>query len=344
MTTLARYDAARRALAEARQVDEVKDIRDQAVAMAVYARQAKNKDLEADAIEIRMRATRRLDQLRQAQKETVGLNHGVRWVGDKPAEDHRPTLASQDIGKNLAHQGRILGAMSDERFEQVVKEARENVACGEREILDAAKIIRARRTERNRAAWYACVIELSKANAPLPCDRRFPIIYADPPWKFNAYDAESGLDRAAAAHYPTMELEQICSLPVANIATPDAVLFLWSTAPHRKKAYEVQTAWGFEEVTEIVWDKGRPGLGYWVRNQHEILLIGARGNMRSPAEGARPPSIIYAPRREHSRKPDEVYEIVERMYPELPKIELFARGEARPRWAVWGYQAQGAAA
>jgi len=129
VTSLARYDAACRALAEARSVDEVKDIRDKAVAMAAYARQAKNRDLEADAVEIRMRATRRLDQLRQAQKETVGLSVGARGSRVKGARvDDKPTLAMQGIDKNLAHAARVLGVLSDEKFEQVVADARDKVA------------------------------------------------------------------------------------------------------------------------------------------------------------------------------------------------------------------------
>jgi N6-adenosine-specific RNA methylase IME4 len=208
-----------------------------------------------------------------------------------------------------------------------------------REILDAAKEIRSARAAANRARWTARTIELSKVDAPLPRDRRYPVIYADPPWAFDVYDAESGLDRCAAAHYPTLELEEICALPVADLATPDAVLFLWSTCPHLKKALQVLDAWGFEYRTNIVWVKNQPGLGYWVRNQHELLLIGARGDMRSPAEDARPPSVITAPKREHSHKPDEAYALIERMYPDLPRIELFARGEARPGWVVWGNEA-----
>ena len=102
MTALVKYDSACRALAEARSVEEVKGIRDKAVAMAAYARQAKNKDLEADAVEIRMRATRRLDQLRQAQKETVGLNTGTRGqlsggLKVNPPGKDKPTLRSQGI-------------------------------------------------------------------------------------------------------------------------------------------------------------------------------------------------------------------------------------------------------
>jgi hypothetical protein len=131
-TALIKYDTACRALAEAKSVDEVKDIRDKAVAMAAYARQAKNRDLEADAVEIRMRATRRLDQMRQGQKETVGLNQGAlpgkTGLRGNPVLDPRPTLRAQGIDKNLAQQGRVLGALSDENFEAMVVATRDKVA------------------------------------------------------------------------------------------------------------------------------------------------------------------------------------------------------------------------
>jgi hypothetical protein len=111
-------------------------------------------------------------------------------------------------------------------------EQREIIARGERGILKAAQAIRARKAEQHRADWTVRVLEISNQNAPLPHDRRYPIVLADPPWKFDVYDAESGLDRAAAAHYPTMELEEICKLPVRDLITPDAALFLWTTARH----------------------------------------------------------------------------------------------------------------
>jgi N6-adenosine-specific RNA methylase IME4 len=216
-----------------------------------------------------------------------------------------------------------------------VDEQREIVARGKSEILAAAKAIRAEECAKRRAEWDARTIRLSNHTAPLVSDRRYPIIYADPPWAFDVYDANSGLVRAAAAHYPTMTFEEICKLPVAELGTPDAALFLWSTSPHLEKAIRVIEAWGFEYTTNLVWVKHAPGLGYWVRNQHELLLIAARGQMRSPPEGSRPPSVIHAARREHSQKPDEAYEIIERMYPDLPKIELFARSR-RPGWDAWG--------
>jgi hypothetical protein len=127
---LVRYDAACRALAEARLVDEVKEIRDKAVAMACYARQAQNRSLEADAVEIRMRATRKLDELRRAQKETIGLNTGAKGIGTSKGVrvNEKPTLASQGIDKNLAQQARVLGKLSDEGFEKAVTKARAKVA------------------------------------------------------------------------------------------------------------------------------------------------------------------------------------------------------------------------
>jgi hypothetical protein len=125
---LAKYETACQALAEARTVDEVKDIHDKAVAMAAYARLAKNRELEAAAIEIRMRATRRFDQRRQAQKETVGLSAGARGSRVRGARvDDKPTLASQGLDKNLAHQARLLGAMDEAAFERKVAEARHGV-------------------------------------------------------------------------------------------------------------------------------------------------------------------------------------------------------------------------
>src|SRR5262249_45248103 len=125
------------------------------------------------------------------------------------------------------------------------------------------------------------------------------------------------------------------ALPIPSLASPDAALFMWTTVPHLRESFQVLDAWGFEYKTNIVWVKDKIGLGYFVRNQHELLLVATRGDMPSPSPANRPPSVISAPRREHSRKPDEAYEIIERMYPTLPKIELFAR-KTGAGWAAGG--------
>jgi N6-adenosine-specific RNA methylase IME4 len=134
-----------------------------------------------------------------------------------------------------------------------------------------------------------------------------------------------------------MTAEAICGLPVANLATPDAMLFLWAPAPLLTDALNIMTAWGFEYVTCAVWVKDRFGMGVYVRQQHELFLIGKRGIGIVPEPSMLSSSVITAPRREHSRKPDEGYELIERIYPQLPRIELFAR-QARPGWDSWGNQ------
>jgi N6-adenosine-specific RNA methylase IME4 len=105
-------------------------------------------------------------------------------------------------------------------------------------------------------------------------------------------------------------------------------------------ALEVMAAWGFAYRTNFVWAKDRVGTGYWNRNQHELLLVGVKGGVPAPAPGAQQPSLIAASVREHSRKPDEARLMIEAMFPTLPKIELFARGAARPGWRAWGKEAE----
>ena len=144
-TELTKYDAACRAIAEAATVDEVKHFHDEAKAIAAYARQAKNRDLEAQCVEIRMRATRRLGELMREQKRTVGLNSGAirRGASDAP-RDERPTLASQGIDKHLAKAARALGDIPEEKFEERVAEARE-VALGV-----VAKVVRSQEYENRK--------------------------------------------------------------------------------------------------------------------------------------------------------------------------------------------------
>lgn len=199
------------------------------------------------------------------------------------------------------------------------QEQREVAARGEREILRAAQDIRARKAEIRRAERIKRLAATCNHSTRFPSDRRYTVLYADPPWHFEVYNEES----------------EICALPGLNLASPDAALFMWTTVPHLRESLDVLVAWGFEYKTNIVWVKDKIGLGYFVRNQHELLLVATRGDMPSPSPANRPPSVIHAPRREHSRKPDEAYELIERMYPDLPKLELFAR-QARPGWSAWG--------
>jgi N6-adenosine-specific RNA methylase IME4 len=166
--------------------------------------------------------------------------------------------------------------------------------------------------------------------------KRYGVILADPPWPFRTY-SRKGKGRSAEAHFPSMPVADIAALPVADWAERDSVLYLWSTVPHLSDALTVMAAWGFEYKSSFVWIKERCGTGYWARNRHEHLLIGARGSKVCPRYNgiALLDSVIVGQQREHSRKPDRAVEIIECYHPVVAKLELFAR-ETRPGWDAWG--------
>jgi N6-adenosine-specific RNA methylase IME4 len=202
-------------------------------------------------------------------------------------------------------------------------------------------------------------------NPPLPTGRRWPVIYADPPWRWETWSRETGLDRAPEAHYDTMTVEEIMALDVPSIAADDCVLFLWATSPLLLWAGRdvMESAWGFTYKTSIYWPKNKAGTGYWVRGKHELLLIGTRGAIPAPLPGQQGDSIIEvpedlvelielgdsmaieAPVGAHSEKPTAFAELIERWFPDpVPKIELFRRGTARPGWSAWGNEVKAEAA
>lgn len=162
----------------------------------------------------------------------------------------------------------------------------------------------------------------------------YDIIYADPPWRYESCTVRPSL--AIEKHYPTMTLEEIKSLkiPIAD----DAVLFLWATAPKLTEALEVLDAWGFVYRTCAIWDKIVLGLGHWFRIDHELLLVGRRGDFPTPPATRRVSSIFRSKRRKHSQKPDIVRAWIEDWYPEACKVELFARVRYEG-WDVWGNEA-----
>ena len=161
-------------------------------------------------------------------------------------------------------------------------------------------------------------------------DEKYDIIYADPPWR---YDFSKSKSRKIENQYPTMTLEEIKSLDVP--AANNCILFLWATAPKLTEALNVMQAWGFSYISQLVWDKVKFGMGYWARGQHELLLIGRKGKVSPPIPSCRISSVIRTPRGKHSAKPIEVREWIEKSYPRLKKIELFARVE-HLGWSTWG--------
>lgn len=170
--------------------------------------------------------------------------------------------------------------------------------------------------------------------------RYYDVIVADPPWEFETYSAK-GLLKSAQKHYPTMPTADIAAMPVRGLARPNAMLFLWGTLPMATHALDVMFAWGFDYVTQMAWIKTTKGghinngTGFWVRGQHEIVLIGKRGSIcvDKPL-----PSTFTGLLREHSRKPDEFYDLLTSQTAKRRRLDLFSR-EDRPGWTAWGDEA-----
>ena len=175
---------------------------------------------------------------------------------------------------------------------------------------------------------------------------RFHTILADPPWQFQNKTGKVAPEHKRLNRYNTMTLDDICALPVADLATEPAHLYLWVPNALLPEGLRVLFAWGFQYKSNIVWHKirkdGGPdgrGVGFYFRNTTELLLFGVRGkNARTLAPGRRQVNILKTMKREHSRKPDEQYSLIESCSPG-PYLELFARGQ-RSGWTGWGAQSQ----
>ncbi len=322
-------EKARALLAKANKIGEVREIAAKASAILTYLKRTHNSSIGAqnDAAEIQIRAEIRMGELTAAMKKDAG---GRPKTGNKSLPVlKQDALAAEGITKMQASRYEELARLPKREVERALKQARQNGERIGRSRL--APVIK----ERNRRENEQRLRKQSKGNRALPKNRLYSVIYADPPWEF---EHEVTPSRSLDRQYPQMSLDKICHLKIAKLTTSDAMLFLWVPSSKLDEGLRVVRAWGFDYRTNIVWDKGRPGMGYYCRQRHEHLLIAAKGKPITPPTKARPDSIIPAPRGRHSAKPDVFYEIIEKMYPNLERVELFAR-KKRAEWDAWGNEA-----
>ena len=179
---------------------------------------------------------------------------------------------------------------------------------------------------------------IAAANEP----EKYAVLYADPPWKYTSGDQHHIGDDAEATTqplpYPSMSLSDICDLPQAELAATDSVLFLWCTSPTLEEAFSVINAWGFKYKACMVWDKVAHNVGHYVSVRHELLLIATKG--QPPKVPKLVDSVYEEERTEHSRKPAYFRQLIDELYPEGKRIELFCRGPAADGWAGWGDEAE----
>jgi N6-adenosine-specific RNA methylase IME4 len=178
----------------------------------------------------------------------------------------------------------------------------------------------------------------------------FRAVSADAPWHHSSYSIK-GQGRSPSRHYPTMPLKDICALPVADVVGKDCHLFMWTTQPHLQQSFQVIEAWGFKyssvfafwiklspKKADVMWMQPSDfpmGMGFTTRKNVELLLLGRRGSPKRLVKNM--PDLIFAARREHSRKPDLAYQRIEQ-YCVGPRLDLFPR-ESRPGWVPWGNEA-----
>jgi N6-adenosine-specific RNA methylase IME4 len=175
--------------------------------------------------------------------------------------------------------------------------------------------------------------------------KTFSTILADPPWQFLNRTGKMAPEHKRLNRYSTLTLQEIKDLPVQLVAAEQSHLYLWVPNALLPEGLAVMEAWGFQYKANLIWHKVRKdggpdgrGVGFYFRNTTEIVLFGIRGRLRTLAPGRRQVNIIRTQKREHSRKPDELYPLIEACSPG-PFLELFARGQ-RPGWKQWGNQVE----
>lgn len=274
-------------------------------------------------------------------REIIDIKRTIEPLERKEAKERQKTLNNEETASenfSEANKGNALDKIASfvemsrptlNKLEEIVDAAEENPE----QFGDLPENIDAKKISIERAFQMVNRSEVHKPeNIPELPQGQFDIILADPPWQYDVT-----LRGSPENHYQTMDIEDIKQMQVPSSA--NAILFLWTTTAMLKKSLDVMDTWNFEYKTHIVWIKNKIGLGYFVRGKHELLMIGVKGKMPLPETDDRPESVLIAEVREHSKKPDEVYNIIEKMYPNRTYLELFARSQHNDNWSVWGIEA-----
>jgi N6-adenosine-specific RNA methylase IME4 len=323
------YDAMVQAIAEAHSIDEVKGIRDKAVALEEYARQAKNKVLEDQCRDIRERAEREWGKRYVPAKRPAGPGRGKVGSPARPTFSGQPQLRDMGVSKTQSVKWQARAAIPEAEFQATL-------AAGK----STDHLVKQQRRKQQEE-------DLGSRQIALP-DTKFGVIVEDFEWDFKVYSRETGMDRHAANHYMVSEhahtAEEIVKYTADRFqcAADDCVLFMWATVPTLAIAIDVLRLRGFRYASNYAWGKDRLATGYWSRNKHEHLLIGVKGWVPAPAEDTQWDSLIMAPAGRHSEKPECFLEMIEGYFPNLPKIELNRRGPPRPGWFAWGNETEAA--
>jgi N6-adenosine-specific RNA methylase IME4 len=343
---LAQYSVVRRALAEATRVDQVLSIRDEMEHVKLHARQIQDRELLAEATEFQMRAERRLGfVLEEARKAGQIVQGRPKKNGVEETPFPRVTLAEVGVDKNLAKTANRSAKISEIAFEALVESTRRKIAAGRAVLVDpvsaADKVARDAQRRSDHAARTIDGGTVADLRALAASGYKAKALYLDPPWHFKAR-SDAGEGRSANLHYTTGAIERIMEdlAPVKDCVADDCVMFMWMVDWCPQAALDLIAALDFtHKTTAFTWAKQLASgdgwamtQGYWTRANPEACWLATRGSPKRLHADVR--QLIVAPIMEHSRKPDDAYERIERLV-DGPYLELYAR---RPRagWTSWG--------
>jgi N6-adenosine-specific RNA methylase IME4 len=354
VTELIRYDAACRAIAEAKAVDEVRDIRNKVDALRLYWRQARNREAEINMAEVRFRAERRIGEIKKELRAAGELHEGGRPPRTPAfdAEVSKVRLRDLEIDEHTSRRCEQLANLEPNSFDRLVARWREFHEKSVKQV--SVNLLKEHEDTKRKAAHTERTLAggtVADLHTLAASGYRAGAILADPPWHFMAR-SEKGEGKSASSHYTTdRRWRDIIELPVAQLAASDATLFMWMVDWCPRLAMEIIEAWGFaHKTTAFTWVKlteghdGKPrtdiiadgdfhfGMGYWTRANPEDCWLATRGNPRRIHADVR--QLLVHPVMEHSRKPDEIHTRIERLVGG-PYLELYARRE-RPGWQTWG--------
>jgi N6-adenosine-specific RNA methylase IME4 len=303
---LTEYDAAYQQLDKAWKLDDVKSIRDKAVALQAYSHQAKDRRLIDKATDIRMRAEIKAGELLSKMKET-GERGGP--GGDRQTEKAKlqPVTKLSDLGisKIQSHRWQQMAALPRNEQEKLIQQAKHKA----HHALDT-------KTKKDRADLQR--EDEERVAKLVPIKGKFRTLVVDAPWDYEWLS----LAGRAKPGYATMSREQLLSFRISQWAEDDCHLYLWTTNNFMARACELVEAWGFEHKTVLTWIKDKLGLGSYFRNTTEHVLFAVRGSLRTRARDI--PTHFFAPVGEHSEKPEEFYDII-RIASHQPFGEVFQR-------------------
>lgn len=318
-------DKARALLALAKDAPAAKRVADMAHAAEIYAKRQKLSEesiqyaraVEIDALTLMGEFLRKTEKNKGAKGLRGG---GTRGSQKEPRVATPPTLASAGITKKESSTAQALVKLKEESPDlyEEIRESKKTLQQVKREKNDNA---------RKQLAAHLDAQPLSAPEGP------FDVIVIDPPWHYNARPEDAS--HRARNPYPDMSVEEICALDLPSRLAPDAIVWIWTTNAFMRSAYDVADAWKLDVKTILTWTKNRMGLGDWLRGQTEHCLLCVRG--RPVVTLTNQTTALSAPLREHSRKPDEFYVLVDALC-HGRKLEWFAR-TSRPGWAAFGAEA-----